>query len=257
MSSPSNSPLGSNRVRIVVATSVMLTFISYWRAAAIVLNDLGSSAFYACGIAEQAVGKVRAMVIVGCHAVLVHGPRRLRGKLLDVRARRRLSCCQRSSRRHPRQAQRLRPDVRLHPDRADLRRFRRTVHRRPDQRDHGHRRRPWLDPARRSQHFPRHAAGDVNTTSVLFALAVTIYYWWENIKGIHESSEKALWVMQITTVMVVLLLGWSRFTLFKVGIPACRRCPTPANFHFSQESLGFLRHSFPSSLPQNSAFSAS
>src|SRR5882762_2990878 len=52
-------PAGStaNRVRIVVATSVMLTFISYWRAAAIVLNDLGSSAFYAAGIAEQAVGK--------------------------------------------------------------------------------------------------------------------------------------------------------------------------------------------------------
>ncbi len=47
----------SSRVRIVVATSVMLTFISYWRAAAIVLNDLGSSAFYAAGIAEQAVGK--------------------------------------------------------------------------------------------------------------------------------------------------------------------------------------------------------
>ena len=52
-------PAGStaDRVRIVVATSVMLTFISYWRAAAIVLNDLGSSAFYAAGIAEQAIGK--------------------------------------------------------------------------------------------------------------------------------------------------------------------------------------------------------
>src|SRR6202158_5191787 len=60
---PPTSP--SNRVRIVVATSVMLTFISYWRAAAIVLNDLGSSAFYACGIAEQAVGKSAAWFIVG------------------------------------------------------------------------------------------------------------------------------------------------------------------------------------------------
>jgi hypothetical protein len=30
----------SNRVRLVVASSVMLTFISFWRAAAIVLNDL-------------------------------------------------------------------------------------------------------------------------------------------------------------------------------------------------------------------------
>src|ERR1700730_2208551 len=55
----------SNRVRFVVATSVMLTFISYWRAAAIVLNDLASSAFYACGIAEQAVGKSAPWFIVG------------------------------------------------------------------------------------------------------------------------------------------------------------------------------------------------
>ena len=58
MSSGSGAvPPQSNRVPIVVATSVMLTFISYWRAAAIVLNDLGSSAFYAGGIAEQAIGK--------------------------------------------------------------------------------------------------------------------------------------------------------------------------------------------------------
>src|SRR6266496_1560798 len=55
----------SDRVRIVVATSVMLTFISYWRAAAIVLNDLGSSAFYAGGIAEEAVGKSAPWFILG------------------------------------------------------------------------------------------------------------------------------------------------------------------------------------------------
>jgi amino acid transporter len=60
---PGNS--ASNKVRIVVATSVMLTFISYWRAAAIVLNDLGSSAFYAAGIAEQAVGKSAPWFILG------------------------------------------------------------------------------------------------------------------------------------------------------------------------------------------------
>src|SRR5712691_4808370 len=60
-------PAGStaNRVRIVVATSVMLTFISFWRAAAIVLNDLGSSAFYAGGIAEQAVGASAPWFILG------------------------------------------------------------------------------------------------------------------------------------------------------------------------------------------------
>src|SRR5476649_2356976 len=65
MSSPDQPGPYSSRIRIVVATSVMLTFISYWRAAAIVLNDLGSSAFYAGGIAEQAVGKSAPWFIVG------------------------------------------------------------------------------------------------------------------------------------------------------------------------------------------------
>src|SRR3984885_11522 len=55
----------SNRVRLVVAASVMLTFISFWRAAAIVLNDLGSSAFYAGGLAEEAVGKAAPWFILG------------------------------------------------------------------------------------------------------------------------------------------------------------------------------------------------
>ena len=49
----------------MVASSVMLTFISFWRAAAIVLNDLGSSAFYAGGIAEEAVGKAAPWFILG------------------------------------------------------------------------------------------------------------------------------------------------------------------------------------------------
>src|SRR5262249_41881558 len=49
---------------------------------------------------------------------------------------------------------------------------------------------------------------NTNWTAVVFAVAVTIYYWWQNTKGIQESSEKALRVMQITTVMVVILLGW-------------------------------------------------
>src|SRR5215467_11254404 len=60
-----NSPPLSNRVRLVVASTVMLTFISYWRAAAVVLNDLGSSAFYAGGIAEQAIGKSAPWFILG------------------------------------------------------------------------------------------------------------------------------------------------------------------------------------------------
>jgi len=56
MAQPPEQSLG-RVTKVVVATSVMLTFISFWRAAAIVLNDLGSSAFYVGGIAEQAIGR--------------------------------------------------------------------------------------------------------------------------------------------------------------------------------------------------------
>ena len=43
--------------RVLIATTAMLAFVSFWRAAAIVLNDMGSSAFYAGAIAEHFVGK--------------------------------------------------------------------------------------------------------------------------------------------------------------------------------------------------------
>src|SRR3982751_255470 len=43
--------------KVVVATTVALSFISFSRAAAVVLSDLASSAFYAVGIVEHAVGK--------------------------------------------------------------------------------------------------------------------------------------------------------------------------------------------------------
>ena len=59
-----------------------------------------------------------------------------------------------------------------------------------------------------------------------------------NIKGIEESSDKALRTMQITTVMVVILLTWSAITLSKVGVHL-PPWPTPGNLHFSDEALGF------------------
>jgi hypothetical protein len=41
---------------VIVVSSVMFSFISYWRTAAIVLSDLGSTAYYIGGIVEQAIG---------------------------------------------------------------------------------------------------------------------------------------------------------------------------------------------------------
>src|SRR3954469_4890325 len=51
--------------KVVVATTVALSFISFWRGAAIVLADLASSAFYAGGIAEQAIGKAAPWFVLG------------------------------------------------------------------------------------------------------------------------------------------------------------------------------------------------
>ena len=55
MSTPSEGTKPA--VKVFVATTVMLTFISFWRAAAIVLSDLASSAYYAGGDAEKVIGK--------------------------------------------------------------------------------------------------------------------------------------------------------------------------------------------------------
>src|SRR5713226_1291730 len=55
----------SSTLKVVVATTVALSFISFWRAAAVVLSDLASSAFYAGGIAEHAIGKSAPWFILG------------------------------------------------------------------------------------------------------------------------------------------------------------------------------------------------
>ena len=56
--------------KIVVATTVALSFISFWRGAAIVLSDLASTMFYVGGIAEHALGKSAPWFVL---AVLLFG----------------------------------------------------------------------------------------------------------------------------------------------------------------------------------------
>jgi len=72
-------------------------------------------------------------------------------------------------------------------------------------------------------------------------LAVTIYYWWgEHQRASTNRARKPLRVMQITTVMVVILLAWSAFTLYKSGYNPVPLPTPPQHLHFSKESLGFL-----------------
>src|SRR5918992_2713379 len=55
MSEPSSKPAAT--AKVVVATTVALSFISFWRGAAIVLSDLASTMFYVGGVAERAIGE--------------------------------------------------------------------------------------------------------------------------------------------------------------------------------------------------------
>ncbi|MGB9147939.1 MAG: APC family permease [Acidobacteriaceae bacterium] len=229
-------------MKLVVASSVMLTFISFWRAAAVVLNDLGSSAFYAGGIAEQAVGKsacwfilgvmlfsfaVRSVYVESCSMFTRGGVYRvvkealggnfakisvsalmfdyiLTGPISGVSAGQYVTGL-------------LNEILNVGAAHAWL----------PG----------WLmSSAHSAIHFP------MNGTAAVFAAVMTIYYWWLNIKGIEESTDKALAVMQVTTVMVVLLLGWGFVTAWHIHakLPPL---PVPRNLHFSSDALGFLRGS--------------
>jgi amino acid transporter len=220
----------------------MLTFISFWRAAAIVLCDLGSSAFYAGGIAEEAVGAaapwfilaimlfsfaVRAVYVESCSMFTRGGVYRvvkealgggfaklsvsalmfdyiLTGPISGVSAGQYITGLM-----------------------NELMTVAAQSH--------------WLPPALMdAQNHPFQF--DMNYTSAVFAAAVTIYYWWQNIKGIEESSGKALRVMQITTIMVVILLAWGVFSVMVRGVHLPPP-PTPSNLKFSTDALGFLKGS--------------
>jgi len=78
-----------------------------------------------------------------------------------------------------------------------------------------------------------------NSTAAFFAVLVTLFFWWENIKGVHESSDKALKIMQVTTVMVVVLIVWCTYTIWIRGahLPPF---PTPSNIQLDKRSLGWL-----------------
>ncbi len=78
-----------------------------------------------------------------------------------------------------------------------------------------------------------------NTTAAVFAILITLYFWQENIKGIPESSDKALKIMKVTTAMVVILIVWCSYTIWIRGahLPPF---PWPSNIRLDSRSLGWL-----------------
>lgn len=90
---------------------------------------------------------------------------------------------------------------------------------------------------------------DENLFAVGFGVLVTIYFWWSNIKGIQESSGQALRIMQITTVMFAILLIWCPITLIIRGSFALPPAPIPSNLQFTDESLGWFKGTSLPSIP--------
>lgn len=184
------------RPHVVVATTVLLSFISFWRAAAIVLNDLASSAYYVGGIAEEAVGKsapwfilgvmlfsyaVRAVYVESCGMFTRGGVYRVVKEAMGgTLAKLSVSA--------------LMFDYILTGPISGV--------------SAGQYLAGLLSDTRHHLGYVPLSAGQMNAIAVALALAVTGYFWWQNIKGLQESSERALRIMQITTVMVVVVIGW-------------------------------------------------
>ncbi len=218
---------GPRRVQIVVATTVFLSFISFWRAAAIVLADLGSSAFYAGGIAEQAVGKAAPWFILGVmlfsyavRAIYIESSVMfVRGGVYRVVKEAMGGTLAKLS------VSALLFDYILTGPISAVSAgqyiaglFNDIAHRMGS-----------------GLALPR------NETSAILAAAVILYFWWRNTQGLRESSSDALHIAQITLVMVVVLLGWAAVTLVVKGGGQLAPPPTVANIRYSPEALGWLR----------------
>ena len=222
---------GNGIPRVIVATTALLTFISFWRAAAIVLNDLASSAYYAGGEAEGYIGKsapwfilaimlfsyaVRAVYVESCSMFVRGGVyRAVKMSLGGTLAKFSVSA--------------LMFDYILTGPISGVAAGQ------------------YLAGLINDLLLYLHVSGPLSpgTTSLIaasFAIVVTLYFWWQNTKGVAESSEKALHIMKLVTVMVVMLIAWCIYTA-AVRHSALPPWPHPRNLRLSAGALGWLAHS--------------
>src|SRR5271167_4078815 len=216
---------GNGIPRVLVATTALLSFISFWRAAAIVLNDLASSAYYAGGEAEGYIGKaapwfilgimlfsyaVRAVYVESCSMFVRGGVYRVVKEAMGgTLAKFSVSA--------------LMFDYILTGPISGVSAGQYLV--------------GLLNETFDYIHLSLHISPGFG--AACFAIFVTIYFWWYNIKGIHESSQKAMRIMQITTIMVVILIGWCIYTVL-LRHPALPPFPHPRNLKLEPNAMGWL-----------------
>ncbi len=223
--------VAANTAKVVVATTVALSFISFWRGASIVLSDLASTMFYIGGIVETSVGPSAPWFIFG---VLLFGFA-LRSVYME-------SCSM-----FVRGGAYVVVRDSMGPAMAKFSVSALVV-------DY------MLTGPISSVSAGQYLAGLINEVgeklgqhalhvnpnyfAMVFGLAVTAYFWRSNIRGVRESSGHALHIMQITTVMVVLLLLWCIVTMIaKAGSISLPPAPVPQNLRLTEETFGWL-HGF-------------
>ena len=225
MSTPTQNAR-QTQVKVFVATTVLLSFISFWRAAAIVLSDLGSSAYYVGGDAEKVIGKsapwfiLAVMLFANCvRALYIESTSMfVRGGVYRVVRRALGGTLAKFS------VSALLFDYVLTGPLSSvvagqyLAGFIQDLFRYA---------------GRPLAHFPD------NAFSATFGILVTIYFWWKNTQGIHESSQRALQIMIVTTVMVVILIGWCTITVLH-GPFQVPPNPLKTGISLNHESLGWL-----------------
>jgi amino acid transporter len=222
---------GNGIPRVIVATTALLTFISFWRAAAIVLNDLASSAYYAGGEAEGYIGKtapwfilaimlfsyaVRAVYVESCSMFVRGGVyRAVKMSLGGTLAKFSVSA--------------LMFDYILTGPISGVAAGQYLAGLSSELLQYFHLSGPL-------------SSNSTNFMAASFAVVATVYFWWENTKGIPESSEKALHIMKLVTVMVVLLIAWCVYTVI-LRHSTLPPLPSPRNLRLGPSALGWLAHS--------------
>ena len=213
-------------IKVFVATTVMLSFISFWRASAIVLSDLASSAYYAGGDAEKVIGKsapwfilavmlfsyaVRALYIESSSMFVRGGVYRVVKEAMGGGlAKFSVSAL-------------LFDYVLTGPISAV---------------SAGQYMAGFIKDIGVYLHRPLHFSDDHFAAGL--AVIVVLYFWWKNTQGMHESSQKALQIMAITTVMVVILIVWCTITVLRAPVQLPPNPLHPGIIPLNKESLGWL-----------------
>jgi amino acid transporter len=197
--------------QIIVVSSVMFTFISFWRTAAVVLCDLASTAYYIGGIVESAIGPaapwyilavmlfsyaVRSVYIESCSLFVRGGVYRVVKEAMGgILAKFSVSA--------------LMFDYILTGPTSGVSAGQYI-----------------MGLVMQSLHLIFGDQLGISSSSedsikrwgaVVLAVAVTLYFFRQNLIGIHESSEKALKIMIATTIMAVIMIAWCLITLIVNG----------------------------------------